>query len=1094
MARAVSAESTKPSDAHTSTRLQLAYEQKYGRTRSVDSENRMLMGEGLAEDGTTAINPSHGVMAGYCFESKKHKEGVKRRWYCLKDNMFKWYHPEKKINGLKGEKENGSISIVDVQEILEYSTAGNLQNISRCGFVIKTNKAAPEDRYQIGVEDDLTKRRWITALRSAHNNVMSVNAAFRVRDTRMSAQDQKSAADKLKKHINVFNLVESEDLGLIRDECNNLSYLTSNDDWNDVASIVRYLCFEIISTGHQDDLKDILQNIISLYDQYRRDHQRYVASTSMGAKKYATISNSSELHGHGSKKKAGVTSNDALVSARQTAQLAAAVAASKIASRTAANVGASAVVEAVLPPFGRRRSISTLTYRLSTRMSIGNSADMNASHDAAIDLWSEEDNALPVSKKDEIRQRQERRKKSVQHMHAKNDEVEVVEEPAASTSPVKTPEVEDGKSALMAMIAARGPRLPPPPVQDDSAGDSAGAEPDGKSALMSMIANRGPRLPPPPAQHDSVGDSAGAEPDGKSALMSMIANRGARLPPPPPRSDVGSAANDGEAKKSFSGFQPRAVPKQSEAELKRIAEEEEENAKYPAKAEFHPSRKMRSLFWTKMKPSEAASTIWSSVPDVELEADELESLFCDEKAVVKNAVKTIKAGQNSNSQVAIATQVNSTPAAATAEAKEKLKNVALFDSKRTQNVAIGIKKLRMIPPQIVEVIIKMDPSELTKEVTNTLILLAPSATEIAVIQGYGGTGDELDLVGQLFYEMLRVPRVAQRLEIMKSSHEWMAGYEQLLDEVNTLTMAVSELATVDTKNHLQRVFGQTLAAGNYLNAGTARARAHGAKLDILLKLANLKQNGNPKATLLHYIVEKSSGSVEELPLFYSTWSGVWNAPRVNSRQLEADMRALAGDINIMKTEKARFTSAESSFPEHIREPLVSRITSFLATAEPKLHDLQTKCTAALKKVAETRAQFGDVKNPEDGEDACCSFFGLLVTFAEMYARAKSDIDAWNVEVPCLVRCVFQTSSNPELFVIQAEKKRRIADKKKAKQEKLTMSPGSTAREQLIDDTSTSQADLNVFDRLRESQSQDPVSLIATFQHGMVREGLSEVRM
>ena len=120
----------------------MAYEKKYGRTRSVDSENRYLMGENIAEDGVTVINPSQGIMAGYCYESKKHKEGVKRRWYCLKDNIFKWYHPEKKVTGLKFEKENGSIDIVDVQEILEYSTAGNLQNISRCGFVIKTNKVS----------------------------------------------------------------------------------------------------------------------------------------------------------------------------------------------------------------------------------------------------------------------------------------------------------------------------------------------------------------------------------------------------------------------------------------------------------------------------------------------------------------------------------------------------------------------------------------------------------------------------------------------------------------------------------------------------------------------------------------------------------------------------------------------------------------------------------------------------------------------------------------------------------------------------------------------------------------------------------------
>ena len=957
-----SADLTDDAQCDYSTNLKQAYEKKYGHTRSVDAENRMLMGDGTAEDGSTRINPSVGIMAGYCYESKKHKEGVKRRWYCLKNNTFRWYHPEKKQKGLNGEKENGSISMADVTEILEYSTAGNLQNISRCGFVIKTNKAAPEDRYQIGVEDDLTKRRWITALRSSQNSVLSINAAFRMVKGALSSKERKSAADKLKKHINVFNLVENEDLSLIRDACSELSYFNSDDDWNDVASIVRYLCFEIISTGSQADLKDILQNIISLYDEYRQSHQKVSVGAHMSAKKYATISADSEL------KPRGGASNTAVIKARQTAQLAAAIAASKNASKAVGRVGAS-IVEEALPSFGRRRSISTLTYRLSNRISsVGNAVEVNASHETAVDLWTE-DNAL--SKKEELRQRQEERKRALRQTNAEK--------------------VDDSVAAAIGL-----------PVEDKSNTEGGGksiesnVEPDGKAALMAMIAARGPRLPPPPRCENSVEPSSSERDDdsnsggsGKNALMAMIAARGPRLPPPPQAS---TSASQTKAPAPF-GL-PRCAPTgPSEAELKKKAEEEAEEAKYPPMPEYHPARKMRSLFWTKLKPSEAASTVWSSVQSNDLDWTELEKLFCDEKAVLAKP----KPQPVESKIVSSSATTDVTPTKPTA-VKQKLKNVALFDGKRTQNVSIGIKKLRMSPPEIVDTIIKMDPSKLTKEVTNTLLLLAPTATETAVIQGYGGDQDELDLVGQLFYEMLRVPRVAQRLEIMKSTHEWIPGYNQLLGEVNTLSESVQELKADSTVLPLKEVLAAVLSAGNYLNAGSSRSRAHGVKLDILIKLANLKQNGNPKGTLLHFIVDKSRTRADT-STFYSAWSAVWNAPRIHSRQLESDIRALAGDINIMKTERNRLVADTSgAITPEVRDPLISRINTFLAESEQKLSSLQDKCKNVLTSVSEVRAYFGDTKGVADGEDPCSSFFGLIVTFSEMYARALADINVWAEEV------------------------------------------------------------------------------------------------
>jgi hypothetical protein len=115
-------------------------------------------------------------MAGTCLESKKTSKGVKERWYHLDGNEFKWYF---KDAWAKGEKENGKISMLDVQEVMDHNTAENLQTVARHGFIIHTN-ANVGKQFQIGVSDENTKKQWITALRKAHSEAIKRRFAFRV--------------------------------------------------------------------------------------------------------------------------------------------------------------------------------------------------------------------------------------------------------------------------------------------------------------------------------------------------------------------------------------------------------------------------------------------------------------------------------------------------------------------------------------------------------------------------------------------------------------------------------------------------------------------------------------------------------------------------------------------------------------------------------------------------------------------------------------------------------------------------------------------------------------------------------------------------
>jgi hypothetical protein len=528
-----------------------------------------------------------------------------------------------------------------------------------------------------------------------------------------------------------------------------------------------------------------------------------------------------------------------------------------------------------------------------------------------------------------------------------------------------------GRGALMAMIAARGPRLPPPP------GGDAGDEGGGRSALMSMIAARGPRLPPPPGVG---GADSGGDTEGRGALMSMIAARGPRLPPPP--GAAGGGGGDGGPRPRLA-LPPRGkTPEQLAAEAAAKAAEEAENAKYPPKPAYTPSMKMRGLFWTRMKGSEAADTIWTKVPEARLQADELERLFGDEKsgktAMAKRRGSTTGGPEDGDMDPD-----------AEADAKPS-KNVSLFDSKRTQNVCIAVRKLRMTPKEIADEALKLDEKIMTKAAIDCMLLVAPTDEEITAVSNFPGGATDLDLTGRVFFELKRIPRLVLRLEIMKTSLEWLNGFEQLADEVNTLDAAVDELRLKETEQPLIRVLSQVLYVGNYMNSGTGRAQAHGVRLDVLVKLANMKQNNDSKLTLLHYIAKKTMNEDSKDGEFYSNWVHLWNAPKISVRQVDSDLKALAADLNIMRTERTRCTSGTDK-DSPMFTTLVAKINAFLSEAEPKLASLQTRVTAVSSKIQKARAYYGHVSDPSSGECQNAAFFSILATFAAMYVKCKEDI-------------------------------------------------------------------------------------------------------
>lgn len=115
-------------------------------------------------------------------------KGVKRRWYVLKDGVFSWWTPEDKdiavstylpilIMLTPHQPPNGSQSMSTVVEILDYSTAANVQALMQHSFLIA---CADGKKYQLGVSDDVTKQKWVVALTAAQIEATMQRTAYRL--------------------------------------------------------------------------------------------------------------------------------------------------------------------------------------------------------------------------------------------------------------------------------------------------------------------------------------------------------------------------------------------------------------------------------------------------------------------------------------------------------------------------------------------------------------------------------------------------------------------------------------------------------------------------------------------------------------------------------------------------------------------------------------------------------------------------------------------------------------------------------------------------------------------------------------------------
>jgi len=391
----------------------------------------------------------------------------------------------------------------------------------------------------------------------------------------------------------------------------------------------------------------------------------------------------------------------------------------------------------------------------------------------------------------------------------------------------------------------------------------------------------------------------------------------------------------------------------------------------PDKPARQTSVKLKQLYWTKINPVNVVNTIWQEVDEPVIDVTLLMNRF----------------GQKTSQPVG----KNIANEAMKAKKKSSAKAISLFDGVRMQNVAIASAKLKKTPEEIVDMVVRLDPDDLTQDTTDIVKnLLIPTAEESKVVKYYKGDVGSLDFTGRMFKLFLDVDRLDQRLQCQQIMLNWQDGADMVNAQLNSMMAVLNELNSAECMEGLKALFATTLAAGNYMNGGGSRGQAHGFGLDVLLKLKTVRATEG-RGTILHFIAEQMALTYPALPCFYASWDATWKSGKLNMKNVELVLKELHSGLSFCECE---LEAAEDIVSRVNRETLVRRLEMYLVEATSCYEKMCQLYEQMAKLLQKTRLYIGDSPPNDPNEDPLQKLFVMMQQVAEAHSQAVHDIAEW----------------------------------------------------------------------------------------------------
>ncbi|XP_057424069.1 formin-like protein 18 isoform X2 [Lotus japonicus] len=271
------------------------------------------------------------------------------------------------------------------------------------------------------------------------------------------------------------------------------------------------------------------------------------------------------------------------------------------------------------------------------------------------------------------------------------------------------------------------------------------------------------------------------------------------------------------------------------------------------------TRAMQGSLWAETQKLDEASRA------PEFDMSELETYFA---AVAPNSEK----GGKSNRRVS----------------GQKADKVQLIELRRAYNCEIMLTKVKIPLPDLMSAVLALDDSILQVDQVENLIKFCPTKEEIEMLKNYKGDTDNLGKCEQFFLELMKVPRVENKLRVFSFKMQFCT---QVADLRRDLSIVNSTSEEIRNSVKLKRIMQTILSLGNALNHGTARGSAVGFRLDSLLKLTDTRARNN-KMTLMHYLCKVLADKLPELLDFPKDLVSLEASTKIQLKYLAEEMTAI----------------------------------------------------------------------------------------------------------------------------------------------------------------------------------------------------------
>lgn len=461
-----------------------------------------------------------------------------------------------------------------------------------------------------------------------------------------------------------------------------------------------------------------------------------------------------------------------------------------------------------------------------------------------------------------------------------------------------------------------------------------------------------------------------------------------------------------------------------------------------------PKPKLRNLYWEAVKAEDTAGTIWESFAKEEEKKEEKPAAPAGPVSVADLFAARNKA-QNPKPEAPKKDDVldkfvdklsdifvNKPAKAKETEAKKPTKRraptrVALIDAKRANNIGIMLARFRLPYFKLRNAVLLVDKEILSVERVSALLQFAPEQEELDAVQAYTGDPKLLGDAEQYFREMLCVPRLTTRLQAIHATWQfdtYVAEQQKLMDSVSNACRELQECAA------LKEIFRVVLSLGNALNDGTARGGAKGFKLNILLKLNQVKASDN-SMNLLNYVAKVLRAKDPAIIEFDKGLPSIESASRVTTQVLKAGESAVRKAATLICNElesHAKLPEKEypqpepvaGEEPEKISDRFQDVVKPFADRAKKTSEQIAEDLDGMTKRFEETASFYGeDPSSPDCGPDA---FFSIFYSFAKVLQSADRDNERKRIAEERRVRREEETKKRLEQLKQKKKKKSGFA--------------------------------------------------------------------